>query len=150
MIKSLSIALTALMGVGIAGITLASDPIGGQPDTQVNTSSQPASPSDSTTGMGTTSKSDVGIEDSLKASTQTAPCAGQGSAQVGADMTMKPQPESNTKSSAAEAAQKAMSNVKKADTVDSDTLRNPEARSSAETRLGASSNPCPENSGLMK
>jgi hypothetical protein len=154
MMKSLSIAgLTVMIAIAMAGMAIANEPITGQSD--VNITAQPGLFSENpaagpTPGMGSASGSDVGIDNSLKAKTQAAPCAGQSSAQFGADMSAKPQQEANAKSSAAEAAQKAMSNVKKADSVDSDTLRNPEARSSAETRLEAGSTPCPENSGTMK
>jgi hypothetical protein len=134
MAKSLSFAVLAgVLLLGMTGVFAAEDPIGGQPSPQVNMNSQPGVSSETT------------ITGSAPSST---PCAGQSSTQFGADTTVKSQPDGMAKSSAAEAARNAMSNVKKADTVDSDTLRNPEARSSAETRLEAGSNPCPE--GGMK
>jgi hypothetical protein len=145
MVKSFIFAvLAAVMLLGMTGVFAADDPIGGQPNPQVNMNSQSGASSDTTiTGSGPGSKTDAGIDNSLRGT--SVPCVGQRSTQFGSDTTVTSQPEGMPKSSAAEAARNAMSNVKKADSVDSDTLRNPEARSSAETRLEAGSNPCPES-----
>jgi hypothetical protein len=153
MMKSLSIvALIAMMAVGTTGLSYAIDPPGGQSSSELNSlNSRSGSPSETgKTGIGSTSGTDASIDTGLKATSQN-PCppAASQSQQPQQPMDMKDMKseQSTGKPSAADAAREAMATVKKSDsTAEADNLRNPDARSSAESSsrmsADAKTDPC--------
>ena len=138
MVKSIAIAAFAtVMGMGLTGIAGAADPPGGQSSSELGSlGSQSGSPSESgKTGIGSTSGSDASIDTGLKATSQDkmTPCPGKSSAQSA---------ERNKGTGIVEGTLGDQQRQAKSESMDSSTMRQSDARSSAETSARMSADPC--------
>jgi hypothetical protein len=138
MVQKIAIATFAtVMGLGLTGIAGAADQPKGQSSSELNSlSPQSGSASESgKTGIGSTSGSDASIDTGLKATSQEkmAPCPGKSSAQSA---------EHNKGTGIVEGTLGDQQRQAKADSKDSSTMRQSDARSSAEMSSRMSADPC--------
>ena len=143
MVKSIAIAAFAtVMGMGLTGIAGAADPPGGQSSSELGSlGSQSGSPSESgKTGIGSTSGSDASIDTGLKATSQDkmTPCPGKTSAQSA---------ERSKGTGIVEGTLGDQQRQAKSESMDSSTMRQSEARSSAEMSSRMSADPCADTPG---
>jgi len=138
MVKTIAIAaFVTVMGIGLTGIAGAADQPAGQSSSELNTlSPRSGSASESgKTGIGSTSGSDASIDTGLKATSQDkmTPCPGKSSAQSA---------ERNKGAGIVEGTLGDQQRQAKSDSVDPSTMRQSEARSSAEMSSRKSADPC--------
>ena len=136
------VTFATVMGFGLTGIAGAADPSGGQSSSELNSlGSQSGSPSDSgKTGIGSTSGSDASVDTGLKATSQDkmTPCPDKTSAQSA---------ERSKGTGIVEGTLGDQQRQAKSESLDSSTMRQSEARSSAEMSSRMSADPCADTPG---